>query len=179
MSLNQVLTSFQVLLILGPIAAFWITKRTALSLQRKDREIVLHGRETGRIVRMPHGEYIEVHEPLDKYEMYKLVEYKSYQPTLARPNSQGKITLKARMRASLSKFYFQDRVVPVGQLELDAANHSHAPAVEEAPKPAATKTTAAKKTATKKPTVKKTTVKKPAAKKPEAKTAKKASPKKK
>jgi len=161
MSLNQVLTSFQILLIVGPIAAFWITKRTALSLQRKDREIVLHGRETGRIIRMPHGEYIEVHEPLDKYEMYKLVEFKSYQPTLARPNSEGKITVKARMRASLSKFYFQDRVAPVGQLELDAAHHDHAPAIEAAP---ATKKPAAKKTATKTAT-KKAPAKKPAAKK--------------
>ncbi len=172
MSLNQVLTSFQILLIVGPIAAFWITKRTALSLQRKDREIVLHGRETGRIIRMPHGEYIEVHEPLDKYEMYKLVEYKSYQPTLARPNSDGKITLKARMRASLSKFYFQDRVSPVGQLELDAAHHDHAPVIEEAPKKKASP--AAKKTAAK-PAAKKAAAK-PAAKKPAAK---KAAPKKK
>ena len=160
MSLNQVLTGFQILLIVGPIAGFWITKRTALSLQRKDREIVLHGRETGRIVRMPHGEYIEVHEPLDKYEMYKLVEFKSYQPTLARPNSEGKITVKARMRASLSKFYFQDRVAPVGQIELDAAHHDHAPAIEAAPKKTATKTAAAKKPAAKKPAAKKAAPKK-------------------
>jgi hypothetical protein len=145
------------------------TKRTALSLQRKDREIVLHGRETGRIIRMPHGEYIEVHEPLDKYEMYKLVEFKSYVPTLARPNSEGKITVKARLRASFSKFYFQDRVAPVGQIELDAAHHDHAPAVEAAPKQAATKTAAAKKPA----------AKKDSAKKPAAKTTKKAAPKKK
>jgi ubiquinol-cytochrome c reductase cytochrome b subunit len=121
---------------------------------------------------MPHGEYIEVHEPLDKYEMYKLVEYKSYQPTLARPNSDGKITLKARMRASLSKFYFQDRVSPVGQLELDAAHHDHAPVIEEAPKKKSSP--AAKKTAAK-PAAKKAAAK-PAAKKPAAK---KAAPKKK
>jgi ubiquinol-cytochrome c reductase cytochrome b subunit len=111
---------------------------------------------------MPHGEYIEVHEPLDKYEMYKLVEFKSYQPTLARPNSEGKITVKARMRASFSKFYFQDRVVPVGQLELDAAHHDHAPAIEAAP---AAKKPAAKKAAPKKTVAKKAPVKKPAAKK--------------
>jgi ubiquinol-cytochrome c reductase cytochrome b subunit len=123
---------------------------------------------------MPHGEYIEVHEPLDKYEMYKLVDFKSYQPTLARPNSEGKITVKARIRASLSKFYFQDRVAPVGQLELDAAHHDHAPAIEAAPaeKKAAAKKPAAKKAAT----AKKTTAKKAPAKKPAAK---KAAPKKK
>ena len=174
-SLNQVLLSMQILLIVAPIAAFWVTKRIALALQRKDREIVLHGRESGRIIRLPHGEFVEVHEPLDKFEMYKLVDFKSYQPTLARPNEDGKITVKARVRASFSKFYFQDRVAPVDQLELDEANHDHAPAIEAAPaakKPAAKKSTA-KKSVAKKPVAKKAvakkTVKKPAAKKPAAK----------
>jgi ubiquinol-cytochrome c reductase cytochrome b subunit len=184
-SLNQVLLSMQILLIVAPIAAFWATKRIALALQRKDREIVLHGRESGRIIRLPHGEFVEVHEPLDKYEMYKLVDFKSYQPTLARPNDDGKITVKARVRASFSKFFFQDRVAPVSQIELDEANHDHAPAIEAAPKKAAAKKAPAKKAAAKKapakkatakkPAVKKTVTKKPAAKKP----VKKAAPKKK
>jgi ubiquinol-cytochrome c reductase cytochrome b subunit len=186
----------QILLIVAPFIAFWATKRIALALQRKDREIVLHGRESGRIIRLPHGEFVEVHEPLDKFEMYKLVDFKSYQPTLARPNDDGKITVKARIRASLSKFYFQDRVAPVSQVELDEANHDHAPAIEAAPavkkpaaKRAATKSTAkkstAKKPAAKKPAAKKTVVKKAVAKKTVKKTlakkpvAKKAAPKKK
>ncbi|MFM2030759.1 MAG: hypothetical protein RI927_379, partial [Actinomycetota bacterium] len=58
MSLNQVLTFMQIFLIVGPILAFIIAKRTCLALQRKDRSIALHGRESGRIVRLPHGEYI-------------------------------------------------------------------------------------------------------------------------
>jgi ubiquinol-cytochrome c reductase cytochrome b subunit len=126
MSLNQVLTSMQILLIVGPIIAFFITKRLCLSLQRKDREIVLHGRESGRIVRLPHGEYIEVHEPLDAHDMYKLVDFADYKPTLARPNAKGKITVGARVRAGLSRFYFEDRISPVGQIELEAAHHDHA-----------------------------------------------------
>jgi ubiquinol-cytochrome c reductase cytochrome b subunit len=164
LSLNQVLTAMQILLIVGPIVAFWITKRTALSLQRKDREIALHGRETGRIVRMPHGEYIEVHEPVDKYELYKLTGYDSFAPTLARPNEDGKITVKARMRASLSKFYFQDRVLPATAVEIAAAHdhgHDEEPkAIEAKPvrKPAAKKASA-------KPAAKKAPAKKPAAKK--------------
>jgi ubiquinol-cytochrome c reductase cytochrome b subunit len=153
MSMNHVLTALQIMLIVAPIVAFVITKRVCLSLQRKDREIALHGRESGRIIRMPHGEYIEVHEPLDAFEQYKLVDFKDYQPTLARPNSQGKITVGARLRAGLSRFYFEDRIVPVSQTELDAAHHDHAPAVTEAPKKKAV--TAAKKPAAKKPAVKK------------------------
>ncbi len=158
LSLNNVLVSIQILLIVAPIIAYIITKRVCLSLQRKDREIALHGRESGRIIRMPHGEYIEVHEPLDAFEQYKLVDFKDYQPTLARPNAQGKITVRARLRAGLSRFYFEDRIAPVTQGELDAAHHDHAPAVTEAPKKKAV-------TAAKKPAAKKPAAKKPAAKK--------------
>ena len=153
MSMNHVLTALQIMLIIGPFIAFIITKRVCLSLQRKDREIALHGRESGRIIRMPHGEYIEVHEPLDAFEQYKLVDFKDYQPTLARPNAQGKITLGARLRAGLSRFYFEDRIAPVTQTELDAAHHDHAPAVAEAPTKKAV--TAAKSPAAKKPAAKK------------------------
>ena len=158
MSMNHVLTALQIMLIIGPFIAYIITKRVCLSLQRKDREIALHGRESGRIIRMPHGEYIEVHEPLDAFEQYKLVDFKDYQPTLARPNAQGKITVGARIRAGLSRFYFEDRIAPVTQTELDAAHHDHAPAVAEAPKKkavAAAKKPAAKKPAAKKPAAKK------------------------
>ena len=123
MSLNQVLTSMQILLFVAPVLAYIITKRTCLSLQRKDRSIALHGRETGRIVRLPHGEYIEVHEPLDEFEQWKLVDFKDYQPTLARPNAAGKITLRARLRAGLSRFYFEDRIAPVTQTEIEEAHH--------------------------------------------------------
>jgi ubiquinol-cytochrome c reductase cytochrome b subunit len=130
MSLNHVLTVMQIMLIAGPFAAYIITKRTCLALQRKDREIVLHGRETGRIVRLPHGEYIEVHEPLDKYEMYKLVDFKDYRPTVVRPNKYGKITVGTRLRAALSRLYFEDRIAPVTQTELnEAQSHDHSPAI--------------------------------------------------
>jgi len=128
--LNQVLVSMQVILLVGPIFAYIVTKRTCLSLQRKDREMVLHGRETGRIVRLPHGEYIEVHEPLDKYEMYKLVDFKDYTPTIVRPNEKGKITVGTRIRSALSRIYFEDRISPVSQSELNEAQaHDHSPAV--------------------------------------------------
>ena len=135
LSLNQVLVSMQILLLIGPVIAYWVTKRTCLSLQRKDREMVLHGRETGRVVRLPHGEYIELHEPLDKYELWKLVDFKDYQPTLPRPNKDGKITLGSRVRSALSKIYFEDRIAPVTKAEYELAHAEHAPAVEEAPKP--------------------------------------------
>jgi ubiquinol-cytochrome c reductase cytochrome b subunit len=123
MNLNQVLVSMQISLLVLPVVAFIVTKRICLALQRKDKEVAIHGRESGRIVRLPHGEYIEVHEPLDDYELYKLVDFKDYQPTLARPNSEGKITVGARVRSALSRFYFQDRITPPTKTEIEQARH--------------------------------------------------------
>ena len=162
LSLNNVLTTLQISLIVLPIVAFLITKRVCLSLQRKDREIVLHGRETGRIIRLPHGEYQEVHATLDEHEMYKLVDFIDHQPDVARPNAKGKITVAARMRASLSRFYFEDRVAPVSAKELAEAHEHHAhhevaeaqaeaPTALEAPKAAVKKAPAKKPAAPKKP----------------------------
>jgi ubiquinol-cytochrome c reductase cytochrome b subunit len=121
MSLNQVLTSLQVSLILLPVVAYIVTKRMCLSLQRKDREIVLHGRESGRIVRLPHGEYVEVHEEIDEYTRYKLVDFVDYEPIMARPDSRGKITLRTRLRSAMSRWFFEDRVSPVTPSELEAS----------------------------------------------------------
>ncbi|UVS77850.1 cytochrome bc complex cytochrome b subunit [Actinokineospora sp. UTMC 2448] len=51
------------LLVLPPLA-YYITYRICLGLQRSDREVLEHGVETGIIKRLPHGEFIEVHQPL-------------------------------------------------------------------------------------------------------------------
>jgi ubiquinol-cytochrome c reductase cytochrome b subunit len=134
MSLNQVLVAMQIMLLVGPGIAYFVTKRACIALQNKDREVVLHGRETGRVVRLPHGEYIEVHETVDKYELWKLIDYKDYQPVLARPDSNGKISLSNRLRSAVSKIYFEDRIAPVSKAEYELAHADHAPdAVEEKP----------------------------------------------
>jgi ubiquinol-cytochrome c reductase cytochrome b subunit len=135
MSLNQILLAMQILLIIGPVIAYWVTKRACLSLQRKDREIALHGRESGRVVRLPHGEYIEIHDKVDKYELWKLVDFKDYQPTMARPNKDGKITLGSKIRARVSSIYFEDRIAPVSKAEYELANADHAPESTQEVKP--------------------------------------------
>jgi ubiquinol-cytochrome c reductase cytochrome b subunit len=129
MSLNHVLIAMQILLLIGPFIAYWVTKRTCLSLQRKDREVVLHGRETGRVLRLPHGEFVEIHEPVDKYELWKLVDFKDYEPIMPRPNAQGKITIAARVRSAISRMYFEDRIAPVtkAEYELAQAHGDHSP----------------------------------------------------
>ena len=51
------------LLIVPPIA-YWVTYRICLGLQKADRAVLEHGVETGIVRRLPHGEFIEVHQPL-------------------------------------------------------------------------------------------------------------------
>jgi ubiquinol-cytochrome c reductase cytochrome b subunit len=63
-SLQSTTWVMRVLIIIGPVIAFYITKRWALGLRAKDEERLHHGEETGIIRRLPSGEYIEVHEPL-------------------------------------------------------------------------------------------------------------------
>ncbi|GAB4100078.1 cytochrome bc complex cytochrome b subunit [Sinomonas halotolerans] len=123
-SLNDVTYWLRTLFFVGPIIAFIVTKRIALGLQRKDREIALHGRETGRIVRLPHGEFIEVHAPLDAYKQYRLVAFESPEILPAQPNAKGVVDRKERRRAKLSRWFFEDRVAPVTPAELAAA-HAH------------------------------------------------------
>ncbi len=123
LSIEGVTHTLQALLILGPIIAYVVTKRICLGLQKKDREIVLHGYESGRIVRLPGGEYIEVHQQLDEYDRWRLVSYQEYKPLMIRPNARGRITLSQRVRAGLSRWFFEDRISPVTRAEIEQAGH--------------------------------------------------------
>jgi ubiquinol-cytochrome c reductase cytochrome b subunit len=123
LSIEGVIHALQFATVAGPFIAFFITKRVCLALQRKDREIALHGFESGRVVRLPGGEYIEVHEQLDDFERWRLVSFDEYQPLMIRPNDDGKITVTQRMRAGLSRWFFEDRIAPVTLNELEAQKH--------------------------------------------------------
>jgi len=126
MSINDITYFFRTAAFVLPVIAFWATRRVCLSLQRADRNKVLHGRETGRIVRTADGQFFEAHEPLDPYTRWKLVGFEGQQPLeltsgvdahgVAAP-SNGK------WRTRLSRFYFQDVVQPVTPAELEAAHH--------------------------------------------------------
>src|ERR1700738_3275124 len=47
-----------------PPFIYFITYRWCIGLQRSDRDVLEHGVETGIIKRLPHGAYIELHQPL-------------------------------------------------------------------------------------------------------------------
>ncbi len=63
-SLNATTWIFRIGLLTAPPIAYFLAYRMCLGLQRADRAVLEHGIETGVIKRLPHGEYIEVHQPL-------------------------------------------------------------------------------------------------------------------
>ncbi|MGO1769745.1 MAG: cytochrome bc1 complex cytochrome b subunit [Microbacterium sp.] len=126
LTMEGVIHGLQAALILGTIVVYLVTKRVCIALQKKDREIVLHGYESGRIVRLPGGEFREVHKPVDVYERWKLIPDEHYEPLTVRPDDQGRIRASQRFRASLSRWFFEDRLAPITQTELEhATEHQH------------------------------------------------------
>jgi ubiquinol-cytochrome c reductase cytochrome b subunit len=63
-SLNATTWMGRIGLLIVPPIAYFVAYRFCLGLQRADRAVLEHGIETGVIKRLPHGEYIEVHQPL-------------------------------------------------------------------------------------------------------------------
>jgi len=134
LSLNDITWTFRVLLFLGPVATFWITKRICLGLQRRDRDLVLHGHESATIVRLEHGEYIEVHKPLDPYELWLRVNYDARRPIEIEPAEDARGVRRKgyrrdTIRRRISQFFYEDRIEPVSAEELEAARahaeHAH------------------------------------------------------
>ncbi|MCP2165297.1 cytochrome bc1 complex cytochrome b subunit [Goodfellowiella coeruleoviolacea] len=63
-SLNAMTWAGRIGMLILPPIAYYVTYRICIGLQRADREVLEHGIETGIIKRLPHGEFIEVHQPL-------------------------------------------------------------------------------------------------------------------
>src|ERR1700755_2276590 len=63
-SLNATTWIGRIGMIVLPPIVYFIAYRWAIALQRSDREVLEPRAETGIIKRLPHGAYIEVHQPL-------------------------------------------------------------------------------------------------------------------
>ncbi len=72
LSINQITYFMRGAVFIGPVIAFMITRRWCISLQRKDQQDLLHGYETGIIMRSPEGGYTERHLPLSPERAYTL-----------------------------------------------------------------------------------------------------------
>jgi quinol---cytochrome-c reductase cytochrome b subunit len=71
-SINQITYFLRMAVFVGPVIAFIITRRWCVSLQRKDNDNLLHGYETGIIMRSAEGGYTERHLPLPESRAYTL-----------------------------------------------------------------------------------------------------------
>jgi ubiquinol-cytochrome c reductase cytochrome b subunit len=103
LSINQVMWFSRIAIFVLPPIAFVITKRICLSLQRADRELVLHGRETGRLLMLPHGEFVEVHEPISPELAWKLTAHEQAPPLALEDFDARGVRRAGRLKNKLRK----------------------------------------------------------------------------
>ncbi len=137
LSFNALAWTLRVMLIAAPPIAFVVTKRICLGLQRKDREKLLHGYESGRVLRLPHGEFIEVHQPLN-YKELAVISAKEDLPVLPAPvktDSDGVRNPHYRidqLRHKVSSFFLRDNIERPTDAEIEAgqAHAAHSAGLE-------------------------------------------------
>jgi len=118
LSINSITWFVRIGFFAGPVLAFIATKRICMGLQRRDKDKVLHGRETGIIKRLPHGEFVEVHAPLTQEQMHVLTQHeqpKAYElgPEVDENGVPRKVGASQKLRARLSKSYYgKDAFIP-------------------------------------------------------------------
>ena len=130
MSLNGITWALRIAFLIAPVITFMLTKRICLSLQRRDRELALHGRATGKVIQTDDGAFHSVHRHLDDYELWTLVQHDNHRPIEAGspngPEGHPRADYKSlKRRSAVSRFFFEDRVEPVTKSELAAASASH------------------------------------------------------
>ncbi|THA35713.1 ubiquinol-cytochrome c reductase cytochrome b subunit [Streptomyces sp. A1277] len=117
LSLNAISWFVRIAFFVGPVLAFVATRRICLGLQRRDKEKVLHGRESGLIKRLPHGEFVEVHEPLSPEMLHALTAHEQYKPleigpTVDENGVERKVSTLQKARVRLSKsLYGEDNQI--------------------------------------------------------------------
>lgn len=134
LSLNQITWVVRIGFFVLPVLVFIATKRICLGLQRRDRDKVLHGRETGTIKRLPHGEFIEVHEQLSPEALHTLTAHDQPKPLEVGPvvdenGVERKVGPITKLRTKLSQgFYGEGSQIPKPTAEEHAeitSGHGH------------------------------------------------------
>jgi ubiquinol-cytochrome c reductase cytochrome b subunit len=128
LSLNSITYFNRVAVFVGPVLAFWITRRWCISLQRSDQARLLHGYETGVIMRSPEGAYAEKHLPIDGNEAFTLTarDRDDVLPTPTEADENGVANRKVkvmRLRARLSRFWAGSNIQKPTTTELEEARH--------------------------------------------------------
>ncbi|MGW3419931.1 cytochrome bc1 complex cytochrome b subunit [Streptomyces phaeochromogenes] len=123
LSINLITWFVRIGFFVVPVIAFVITRRVCMALQRSDRDKVLHGRESGVIRRLPHGEFVEVHEPLTPAQRFTLTQHEQDVPYDVGPlvdanGVERKVKPSQRLRARLARaMYGQNAQIPKPTVE--------------------------------------------------------------
>ncbi len=128
MSLNQIIIFLRIAMFVGPVIAFILTRRWCISLQRQDQDRLLHGYETGIIMRSAEGSYSERHLPISTAEAHTLTarDRDEVFELQAGADGNGVAAPNARiqrLRSKLSRFWFGSNVAKPTRAELDEAHH--------------------------------------------------------
>jgi ubiquinol-cytochrome c reductase cytochrome b subunit len=130
LNLNYITYFIRVMVFLGPVLAFLITRRWCISLQRADQDRLLHGYESGIIMRSPEGAYAEKHVPISVNEAYTLTARDRHeeQPLPSEVDENGvanRHVRLARLRTRLANKWYEGDIEKPTRAELEAA-HDHA-----------------------------------------------------
>ena len=128
LSINDITNTLRVLVFVAPPLAFMVAKRMCLGLQRKDREKVLHGRETGPSSGPP-ASSSRCTRRWTSTAAGRSCSTRAHPPAASR-RGRTRTACAVRVPAAtaaprLSRFFFEDRVEPVTPEELEAAHGEH------------------------------------------------------
>ena len=101
---------------IGPVVAYWVTKRICLGLQRKDNHLLEHGVETGIIRQLPNGEYVELTKPVSE-EMRAVLASRAERPQIEAPDGDDVPAARGpvgKLRGSLNRVLTENIPLPHG-----------------------------------------------------------------
>ncbi len=128
LSINQITYFMRVMIFVGPAIAFFVTRRWCISLQRHDNEKLLHGYETGIIMRSPDGGYSERHLPISETAAYTLTarDRDEIYSVDGHTDANGVVAPGSRvqaLRAKLSEKMYGHNVQKPTAAEIEEAHH--------------------------------------------------------
>ncbi len=128
LNINYITYFMRVMVFAGPVIAFLITRRWCIALQRADQARLLHGYESGVIMRSPEGAYAEKHLPIPTGETFALAsrEHDDVPEMPSKADENGVANHKVqlmRLRARLARFWYSGNIETPTREELEAARH--------------------------------------------------------
>jgi ubiquinol-cytochrome c reductase cytochrome b subunit len=128
LSINQITYFMRGAVFIGPVVAFLIARRWCISLQRHDNETLLHGYESGVILRDAQGGYSEKHLPLPVERAFTLTSRNRDQVFTPASETDGNgvpspTARKDKLRARLAQYWYGSNIQKPTRAELEEAHH--------------------------------------------------------